>query len=405
MKLLFEVEVSDAQMADECADGRRAPSRPAASPGRPLTLTLTHSKSRAALGNLECDLVLSATGRRAVSDTLGLEDAGVATRANGDVVVDSSLVSSLEGVYAAGDVIGAPQLASTGISQAEAAVDAMFGRPAADLRGDSASFATQPAVQLDVSPAALLSSTARYPIGIWTIPELAFVGLTAAAATAPPHSLRVVEGVGRYSASIRGHVHTVGTTREGEYLIPCASAEPAPADADTDADADAPTPLTGPALKLVVEREAPHVVVGVHIFGDDACELIHFGTTLVQERKCLADILALCFAAVTYHELYKLAALDAIRRIQCGAWRELYRTLDADGDGELTRDEVTRRLGAMCDANQVDDVVRALFKGSGGSVDIETFVKRAQKLRSTLQVDLVESSVGSSTEDDYLRLS
>lgn len=192
-----------------------------------------------------------------------------------------------------------------------------------------------PLAAADCSPAALLSNAARYPIGIWTMPELAFVGLTAAAAKAEPHNLDVVEGVGRYSDSIRGHVHTVGSELEGEYLAGYNKA----------ADGSQTTLLTGPALKLVVERAAPHRIVGVHAFGEDACELIHFGTTLVQGGKSVSDILAVCFAAVTYHELFKLAARDAIATLQGDAWRRIYYGLDAIGndDGQLSEEEVRQR--------------------------------------------------------------
>ena len=107
-------------------------------------------------------------------------------------------------------------------------------------------------------------------------------------ASAVTYNRYVVEGIGRYSDSIRGHVHNVGTKSEGEYL---ARPNPPPGCRD----------VTGMALKLVVERAPPHRVVGVHIFGDDACELVHFGTNMVQGQKSLADILGLCFAAVTYH--------------------------------------------------------------------------------------------------------
>ena len=84
--------------------------------------------------------------------------------------------------------------------------------------------------------------------------------------------------MGRYSESIRGHVHTVGSEQEGEYLAPYVENVSGGGEGDGDELAQ----LTGPALKLVVERAAPHRIVGVHAFGDDACELIHYGTTLVQ---------------------------------------------------------------------------------------------------------------------------
>ena len=64
-------------------------------------------------------------------------------------------------------------------------------------------------------------------------------------------------------------------------------------------------PLTGPSLKLVVTRAAPHTVVGVHIYGEDACELIHFGTTLVQEAKH-AQSGRLGWATTGHHGLLRL---------------------------------------------------------------------------------------------------
>jgi len=229
------------------------------------------------------------------------------------------------------------------------------------------------------------------------MPELAFVGLTAAAAAAAPHRLDVVEGVGRYSDSIRGHVHTVGGEHEGEYLAGYTGEQ-------------REQQLTGPALKIVVERAPPHRIVGVHAFGEDACELIHFGTTLVQGSKGLADILSVCFAAVTYHELFKLAARDAITTLQRDAWRAIYSRLDEMGnsDGELSQDEVQRgleRMGANPEATE--DILRALFLKSR-AVDVDLFVKRASRMRSPLQLDLMDAGdAGTPTSADakaYQRL-
>ena len=170
----------------------------------------------------------------------------------------------------------------------------------------------------------------------------------------------------------------MGTKREGEYLR--ADMRGAPASS-----------LTGPTLKLVVERAAPHVVVGVHIFGDDACELIHFGTLLVQGRKTVADVLGLCFAAVTYHELFKLAARDALAFLQREQWRALYHTMDAAGDssGVLDRDEVLELLAERGISSEAkEDIMRGLFKGSD-RLSEDRFVTRAQQLRSVRQLELM----------------
>lgn len=368
VRLLFNSEIVGADQVGLLGTSRKQVGR------QGLELSVVQSQTKEPREPLTADLVLTATGRSAVTSGLSLDELGVRTQRNGDVEVDASLETSCAGVFAAGDVIGAPQLASTGIAQAEAAVDAMFCRAAA----------TETETPEDYSPAALLANTARYPIGIWTLPEVAFVGLTAEAAEQPPHNLEIIEGIGRYSESIRGHVHTVGTALEGEYLVPCAR----------DDDGEGCVPLTGPSLKLVVTRAAPHHVVGVHIYGDDACELIHFGTTLVQERKTLADILAMCFTAVTYHELYKLAARDALEQLDAAAWRQVYHSLDmaGDGDGVLTPDEVEAKLVKLgATQNEVDGVLRALFTGNG-FVGIEQFVRRAQRLQSPFRLELMESA-------------
>jgi len=274
-------------------------------------------------------------------------------------VVDSMLRAGCCGVYGAGDVIGAPQLASTGIAQAEAAVDAMFNER----------------VERGASPKALLADASRYPVGIWTIPEVAFVGLTAAAAREAPHNLDVVEGRGRYSDSIRGHVHSVGTACEGEYLTRPGKPQPGCTD------------VTGMTLKLVVERGAPHRIVGVHIFGDDACELVHFGTTLVQGGKTLTDILSVCFAAVTYHELFKLAANDALTTLVKESWRELHAAL-ADCPDTLA---IAQRLGKMgVDDETAATVARALVV-NGAVSEVEPFVRRVMRVQAPLQLDLSES--------------
>ena len=429
VKLQFESEVDGASAASGGGGGStsgtdaRASARVTPRRGRrdrnKLQLCIINSKTKDDEGSLTADLVLSATGRKSVTGGLNLDDLGICMdERTGDVLVDSSMQTRACGVYAAGDLIGAPQLASTGIAQAEAAVDAMFNRDRSLLtlannqevfpEGDGATSGSTEAVKEegneckdgDFTPAALLSNAARYPIGIWTVPELAFVGLTAAAASAPPHNLDVVEGIGRYSESIRGHVHTVGTSLEGEYLQPCEQTVTQLESLSKQLGISAPDicnlPLTGPSLKLVVERSPPHTIVGVHVFGEDACELIHFGTTLVQERKTIADVLALCYAAVTYHELYKLAARDTIAILQRDAWRDLYRSLDGVGDGELVPEEVSgklRSLGATEEA--IADIVKALFAGTGSTKVIascDAFVKRAQRLQSPLQLDLMQSA-------------
>lgn len=120
-----------------------------------LELNVVESGSKEPREPITADLVLTATGRRSVTDGLGLSEIGIEIKPNGenvatsalpilpihgcyintfrarmagDVAISNCLETAAPGVYAAGDLIGAPQLASTGIEQAESAVDAMLGR-------------------------------------------------------------------------------------------------------------------------------------------------------------------------------------------------------------------------------------------------------------------------------------
>ena len=222
------------------------------------------------------------------------------------------------------------------------------------------------------SPADMIADCARFPVGIWTVPEVAFVGLTAAAAE--EQGINVVEGLGKYSESIRGHVHTVGTTKEGEYLQMRGGKQPR---------------ITGQTLKLVATRAAPHTVVGVHIFGDDACELVHFGTTLVQAQKTLAEVLQVCYAAVTYHELFKLAARDALSTVVADGWRDVYRQINHGS--ETTPAHAEEWLtGQGVEAEAVANVVKAMF-ASGAVLGEDSFLRRVGRLQGPLGLDRVDT--------------
>ena len=356
IRILFDSEVSDHAVATR---GRSAKER------RKIELGLTRTGSAASAGRkpIYTDIVLTATGRKAVAGSLGLETMGVELARNGDVPVDGQLqtVGTCDGcqhVYGAGDVVGAPQLASTGIQQAESAVETMF-REGGATKGAC-------------SPADMIADCARFPVGIWTVPEVAFVGLTAAAAE--EQGISVVEGLGKYSESIRGHVHTVGTTKEGEYLQMRGGKQPR---------------ITGQTLKLVATRAAPHTVVGVHIFGDDACELVHFGTTLVQAQKTLAEVLQVCYAAVTYHELFKLAARDALSTVVADGWRDVYRQINHGSDTTPAHAEEWLTAQGV-EAEAVANVVKAMF-ASGAVLGEDSFLRRVGRLQGPLGLDRVET--------------
>jgi len=394
VRILFDSQISSWQEVPAAKTATASTRRRSA---LPLMVDLVHSTTGKSSGRrpIDADLVFTATGRSANTggeeDALGLRACGAKLAKNGDVLVDSRLRAT-DRIYAAGDVIGAPQLASTGLAQAESAVDAMFTAellPAAPRRswgatapmgGEEEDMASTGAAAADCSPEALLADAARYPVGIWTIPEVAFVGLTAEAARAPPHNMEVVEGIGRYSASIRGHVHAVGTSSEGEYLRGGAGL----------ASSRGFTPFTGQALKIVATRTAPHTVVGVHIFGEDACELIHLGQTLVQGKRTLTDTLSLIFTAVTYHELFQIAARDALSSIASLDWTKLYRRLAAAEAAEGPRFGVEAARaeleGLGASPAEARAAAKVLFANDGRIVSEDIFVARAARTMAPLNL-------------------
>jgi NAD(P) transhydrogenase len=312
VRLLFETEVVSAEESSERdTDGENR---------RNLQIQLK-KKGDNRVQRASSDILLTATGRTACSRNLGLCELGgeEVLAPNGDVVVGPDLQTMVPCVYAAGDIVGAPQLASTGIKQAEAAITNMFG----GSNGVD--------VEESCSPKDLLSDSARYPIGIWTIPEVSFVGLTQEAAVA--QGLDVVEGVAKYGDTIRGHVHSNLAAPKGKREGGMQQ------------------------LKMVVEREWPYRVIGVHIIGEDACELIHYGTTLVQGGKTLDDTLDLTYAAVTYHELFRNAALNALNTIEEDEWTRIYEIVRGS-DRELPAHTVAveRLVAAGADADGAERI-------------------------------------------------
>jgi NAD(P) transhydrogenase len=70
-------------------------------------------------------------------------------------------------------------------------------------------------------------------------------------------------------------------------------------------------------MKLVF-RVDDGVILGVHILGDDACEMIHYGMDLVTEEVTIFKVMTTCFTAVTFHELFKEAALAGNNQLEFG---------------------------------------------------------------------------------------
>ncbi|MDP0496866.1 MAG: Si-specific NAD(P)(+) transhydrogenase [Verrucomicrobiota bacterium JB024] len=200
---------------------------------------------------IEADMFLYAAGRSGTVHGLGLEELGVEIDKRQNIVVDETYRTAVPSIYAAGDVIGFPALASTSMDQGRVSVTHMFG------------FHDQE----KLSP--------QFPYGIYTIPEVSVYGMTED--EAQEKKIDYCVGRARFRDMPRGKIMGV---KEG-------------------------------LLKLVVERQS-RKILGVHIFGKIATELIHYGMDLVQNEDTLSRVISRVYNTPTLHELYKYAAYNAL---------------------------------------------------------------------------------------------
>jgi NAD(P) transhydrogenase len=309
-------------------------------PDDPVTVTLKGKEGSDTPELIECDIFLAAMGRRPTTSGLAVEDLGGTVDAKSGIIsVDDTfkVAGAPDGVYAAGDVIGPPALASTGVEQAKSATSVMFGESTED--------------KADVG-------RDNFPVGVWTIPEIGYYGFTKEAAA--KKGIDAEEGMAEYSQCLRGRVF-------------------------------APQGF----LKLVFDRNDGRIV-GVHIFGTDACELIHFGMELVNSKRSIFDVMSMLFVAVTFHELFKFAALDGNSKLQFGMqWRTILKELgavvnkddlqslrakfdelDTDKSGELDANElmaVFDGLGKGVTKGTLSNMLRLADKDGGGTIGFDEF--------------------------------
>jgi NAD(P) transhydrogenase len=204
---------------------------------------------------LHPDKVLFAAGRAAGTEGLGLGEAGVKTDTRGQVVVDETYRTTAAGIYAAGDVIGPPALASVSAEQGRVAACHAFGIPFKDT----------------VDP---------LPIhGVFSIPEVAMVGMTEEEARETGIDHEVGRGWFQHSprAQIAGATHGL--------------------------------------IKLVFRR-ADGRLLGIHILGEIASELIHQGQAAIASGEPIDTFIHRTFNIPTYSETYKYAAYDGLQRLQ-----------------------------------------------------------------------------------------
>jgi NAD(P) transhydrogenase len=217
--------------------------------GSSTTLTTLASGKRIA-----ADTVMYSAGRQGLTASLDLAAAGLETDHRGRLVVDHQYRTSVEHIFAVGDVIGFPALAATSMDQGRLAAYHAFGEPAKDM-------------------------TALQPIGIYTIPEVSYVGATESELTrdAVPYEF----GVSRYRELARGQI--AGDSHGMLKLLVC-----------TD------------------DRK----LLGVHIFGSNATELVHIGQAVMGCGGTIDYLIDAVFNYPTFSEAYKVAALDVMNKLR-----------------------------------------------------------------------------------------
>jgi NAD(P) transhydrogenase len=247
--------------------------------GFPSTLHLRSGR------RLETEAVLVALGRSSRVGALGLENAGVPLNEHGQLVVNEHFQTSVPHIYAAGDVIGGHALASTAMEEGRMAMDHAFPH-----RG---SFAVND-ITSDLRTRTVVSPF--LPIGIWTIPEISMVGETEQGLCAK----RMAHAVGRcrYDANPRGML--IG---EGRGL-----------------------------LKLLFSLP-DEKLRGVHVIGENACELIALGLVAMTLGGTASTFIDTCFNYPTLSDLYKYAAYDATGRIERG---DVYSPRQMAAPGNMT---------------------------------------------------------------------
>lgn len=216
-----------------------------------LTVTLTGGE------RLETDAILYVQGRVAATGALRLERAGIAAGKGGQLAVNANYQTAVPHIYAVGDVIGFPSLASTSMEQGRIAGSHAFGIP------------------VESFPDLL-------PFGIYTIPEISMVGRSEEQLSAD--GVPFAAGRAHYREIARGHL--VG-------------------------DHDG-------LLKILFAPDT-RKLLGVHALGNGATELIHIGQAVIAFGGTIDYFVASVFNYPTFAECYRVAALDGINRLRAQA--------------------------------------------------------------------------------------
>jgi NAD(P) transhydrogenase len=203
---------------------------------------------------IPAETVLYSAGRQGATEDLNLQAAGLAADKRGRIEVDEFFRTTVPHIYAVGDVIGFPALAATSMEQGRLAAHHACGEP--------------------VHTANMLQ-----PIGIYSLPEISFIGKTEDQLTAECVPFEV--GVSRYRELARGQI--IGDS----YGV----------------------------LKLLVSPE-DRTLLGVHVFGTGATELVHIGQAVMGCGGTIDYLVDAVFNYPTLAESYKVAALDATNKMR-----------------------------------------------------------------------------------------
>jgi NAD(P) transhydrogenase len=222
--------------------------------------SVTENPDGTVVANLESkkkvqgDALLYAVGRQGNVDELNLANVGIESDNRGRIPVDKDFQTKQPGIYAVGDVIGFPSLASVSMEQGRIASARAFGDET------------------------VLSNPSFYPYGIWTIPEISFLGKTEEQLTEEDVPYEV--GVAYYREIARGQIRGDTTGR----------------------------------LKLIFHR-VTHALLGVHIIGEGASELVHIGQAVMALGGKLDYFVETVFNYPTLAECYKVAAFNGLNRV------------------------------------------------------------------------------------------
>ncbi len=202
---------------------------------------------------IQADALLYAVGRQGNVDELNLQAAGLEADNRGRIAVNQHYQTAQPSIYAVGDVIGFPSLASVSMEQGRISVAHAFDKP-------------------------ISSNPSYFPFGIYTIPEISFIGKTEEQLTDEDVPYEV--GVAYYREIARGQIRGDTTGR----------------------------------LKLIFHRETLELL-GVHIIGEGASELLHIGQAVLILKGKMNYFVDTVFNYPTLAECYKAAAFNGLNKL------------------------------------------------------------------------------------------